>query len=180
MGQALTVALLVAGGLAAGYIIAALLLKGRSRPAVWVRPALIVLGGAVGLYLAYAVAGPARTEAATSPGQPVTVLATAEQFDEAMERATTPVLVDFYADWCGPCQQLAPVLEQLHAEWAGKVAFYKVNVDKSPDLAQRFSIEGLPTLVFFHHGEEVDRILGAPARDDLVGALHRHASHSAS
>lgn len=71
-----------------------------------------------------------------------------------------PVAVDFYADWCGPCKALAPVLEKLSDGYAGRVKVAKVNVDHSPGLAARFQIRGVPTMMFFRDGKVVDQVVG--------------------
>jgi thioredoxin 1 len=82
-------------------------------------------------------------------------------FDAEVVRSATPVLVDFYADWCGPCNMIAPVLERLAGEYAGKVKIVKVNVDEEGDLANRFGISGIPTMIFFKDGKAVDHVVGA-------------------
>jgi thioredoxin 1 len=74
--------------------------------------------------------------------------------------ATQPVLVDFYATWCGPCRMLAPVLDQLAGEFAGRIKFAKVDVDEAPELAARYQITGVPTLLLFQHGQVVDEVVG--------------------
>lgn len=81
-------------------------------------------------------------------------------FDQTLRSATLPVLVDFYASWCGPCRMLAPVLEQLASQMAGEVQFAKVNVDDSPLTASRFRITGVPTLILFRDGRPVDQVEG--------------------
>lgn len=75
-------------------------------------------------------------------------------------QANQPVLVDFYATWCGPCRMLAPVVEQLAGEFAGRVKFAKVDVDEAPELAARYQISGVPTLLLFQDGRVVDEIVG--------------------
>ena len=168
----------VAGGLFAGYLGGRMLGAGRVRLSSVLRTGLIVAGGALGVYLSHAAAAPGQADPIAG-GTPVPVLATARQFDEVAGEASTPVLVDFYADWCGPCRQLAPVMERLHTTWGAKVAFYKVNVDASPALARRFRIEALPTLVLVRDGREVRRILGAPPRDQLERLLAHATDGSA-
>lgn len=74
--------------------------------------------------------------------------------------AKQPVLVDFYATWCGPCRMLAPVVEQLAGEFAGRVKFAKVDVDEAPELAMRYQITGVPTLLLFQNGRVVDEVVG--------------------
>lgn len=93
-------------------------------------------------------------------------------FDRVLADAPVPVLVDFYADWCGPCRMMAPVLDQLARERAGTVLVAKVDTDANQALARRFSIASIPTLIAFRQGREVARELGAvprPRLDALVG-----------
>ncbi len=87
--------------------------------------------------------------------------ATDANFDQAIERGDTPVFVDFYATWCGPCKVEAPLLEQMAAKYAGKVVVLKVDAEASPETAKQYGINAYPTLVEFKHGKEVKRIEGA-------------------
>lgn len=86
-----------------------------------------------------------------------------------------PVLVDFYAPWCGPCRMLAPVLEQLAGDFAGRVRFAKVNVDDAPELAQRYRITGVPTLMVFHRGQVADTMVGFAGAGALRARLDKVA-----
>ncbi len=90
-----------------------------------------------------------------------------ENFEKEVAKSKTPVLIDFYADWCGPCQMMGPVFEQLSKEFEGKLKFVKVNVDENQDLAMKFEISGIPALVLAEKGKEVDRITGFMPRDAL-------------
>jgi thioredoxin 1 len=91
-----------------------------------------------------------------SPVTPVT----SATFDERVLRSTLPAAVDFYADWCGPCKMLAPQLERLAEEYRGRLEVFKVNVDDEGDLAVRFGISGIPTLVLFRDGRPADTVVG--------------------
>ena len=81
-------------------------------------------------------------------------------FDELLTASDLPVLVDFYASWCGPCKMMAPILEQVNQQIKGKLRIVKIDTDRYPQLASRYNIEALPTLVLFKNGEPVDNIEG--------------------
>ena len=81
-------------------------------------------------------------------------------FDELLTASDLPVLVDFYATWCGPCKMMAPILEQVNEQIKGKLRIVKIDTDRYPQLASRYNIEALPTLVLFKNGEPVDKIEG--------------------
>jgi thioredoxin 2 len=87
--------------------------------------------------------------------------ATDDDFTEIVEKSTIPVLVDLWAPWCGPCRMVSPALEQLAAEYAGRVKLVKVNVDDTPRLSQRFSVQAVPTLLVVRGGQVVARQAGA-------------------
>ena len=87
---------------------------------------------------------------------------TETNFEQEVLKAEGPVMVDFYAPWCGPCKMLAPLLEQLAGEFAGKVKFVKLNVDDVPELSADHEITGVPTLILFRGGNVVDRVVGFP------------------
>ena len=89
-----------------------------------------------------------------------TVDVTHENFEEEVLRSQLPVLVDFYADWCGPCRMLAPVMEEIAEEFAGKIKVCRVNTDKQTKLAARYRINALPTVIAFRNGERVDSSVG--------------------
>lgn len=101
-------------------------------------------------------------------------MATKEQFnnfEELLANAETPLVVDFYAPWCGPCQLMASILEQVNEQMKQQIKIVKINVDNYPDLATRYKIYSLPTLVVFKQGEPVQRIEGVVRSQQLVQQL---------
>lgn len=95
-------------------------------------------------------------------GKPIEV--TDDNFDAEVLKAETPVLVDFWAPWCGPCRMMEPVLEELAGDWAGKIKICKLNVDENPSRAQDFEIQSIPTAILFKGGEIQKRLVGARAK----------------
>ena len=98
--------------------------------------------------------------------------ATTESFDRDVIRSEVPAVVDFYADWCGPCRMLAPHLEKIADEFEGKVKVVKVNVDEEGDLANRHGISGIPTLIFFKGGREQARLVGVNQKQTIVSKIN--------
>ncbi len=92
-------------------------------------------------------------------------------FDEEVGSSSGPVLVDFWAEWCGPCKMIAPILEEIAAEQAGSVRVAKVDVDEAPDLARRFEVMSIPTLILFNDGVPAKRIVGAKGKPQLLEEL---------
>jgi len=89
-------------------------------------------------------------------------------FDEHVKLAEAPILVDFWAEWCGPCKMIAPVLEQIASEHEGKVQVAKINIDENLDVTRRFEVMSIPTLILFKDGEPKLRITGARGKAQLV------------
>lgn len=94
-----------------------------------------------------------------------------EQFESGVLRADKPVLVDFYATWCGPCQFLASIMEELSRALDGQAAVVKIDVDKLSELATRYGIQAVPTVILFHNGELVSRFIGIRAKGDYLAAV---------
>lgn len=88
-------------------------------------------------------------------------------FEEGVIRSTEPVVVDFWAEWCGPCKMIGPALEEISAELNGKVKIAKVNVDENPEIAARYGIRSIPTLIMFKNGEVADMRIGAQPKTAL-------------
>ena len=94
-------------------------------------------------------------------------------FDQEVTKSSTPVLVDMWAAWCGPCRLLAPVVEEFAGTYQGKMKIGKLNVDDHPQVAARFRIMNIPTLLLFKGGEEVDRIVGVVPKEELERRIER-------
>ena len=93
-------------------------------------------------------------------------------FDEEIKGADVPVLVDFWAEWCGPCKMIAPILDEIAGEQDGKLRIGKLNVDDNPGVAQRFEVMAIPTLILFKDGEVQKRLVGAKGKGQLLQELH--------
>ena len=104
----------------------------------------------------------------------MTVKATDASFEQEVLKSETPVLVDFWAEWCGPCKAVAPVLAEIADEQADRIRIAKVNVDEQPDLARQFDVMSIPTMIVFKDGEKVGQIVGAKGKDQLLSELNQY------
>ena len=95
------------------------------------------------------------------------------KFDDIINKEQ-PVLVDFFATWCGPCQMLAPVLQQVKASLGEKITIIKIDVDKNQELASRFQVRGVPTMLLFQKGKQVWRQSGVPTKEAIIGVILEH------
>ena len=96
---------------------------------------------------------------------------TDSNFEEVVMKASEPVVVDFWAEWCGPCRMVGPVIEELANDFQGKAVVGKVNVDHNPGISTQFGIRNIPTVLFFKNGEVVDKQVGAAPKSAYVGKL---------
>ncbi|MCD8355724.1 MAG: thioredoxin [Clostridia bacterium] len=96
---------------------------------------------------------------------------TDENFEEEVLKASVPVLIDYWADWCGPCRMLAPTIEELEKEYRGKIHVCKIDIDQQPTLALTHRIMSIPTICIYVHGKEVKRLIGLQDKPELVEAI---------
>ena len=95
------------------------------------------------------------------------------EFTNVVLESKTPVLVDFWATWCGPCQVMGPVIDSLAGEYEGKILVLKMNVDENPATPAKYGIRGIPTMILFNNGEAVDRIIGAQPKDIVENMIKK-------
>lgn len=100
-------------------------------------------------------------------------------FEKDVLGSEYPVLVDFWAEWCGPCRMIAPAVEAVAEEYSGKASFFKMNVDENQNVPQRFGIRGIPTLILFKGGQEQERIVGAVSRDAIAKVVGKYVDGAA-
>jgi len=97
-------------------------------------------------------------------------------FEKDVLQASKPVLVDFWAEWCAPCRMLAPTIDAIAEQFGDSAGVVKVNVDNNTSTAQRYGIKGIPTLILFSGGKEVERVVGATSKDSIVRMIEKHVS----
>src|SRR5215216_4673765 len=104
---------------------------------------------------------------------------TDKSFETDVLQSEQPVLVDFWAEWCGPCRMIAPIVEAVAENYQGKAKIIKLNVDENQETARRFGIRGIPTLILFKGGKEEDRIVGAVNRETISNVIEKHIFETA-
>ena len=101
------------------------------------------------------------------------IAVTDPSFADDVLTSDLPVMVDFWAEWCGPCKMIAPIVEDLAEDYSGKMVFAKVDVDSNPETAMKYGVRGIPTLLLFSGGSPVDQVVGAVAKGELVKRIDK-------
>lgn len=132
-----------------------------------------LIGAIIGGMLAFSGASSRPNDEGNEPGHAAVTVEDEADFNRLVLQADRPVLVDFYSNSCPPCRRLAPIVETLAEDYSGRALVYKVNVDHTPALAQRYGIRGIPAVLFFNGGEEEHRLVGLEARDTYTDILDK-------
>ena len=170
-GDFITLRLTTSAGMLPGWI--AKLLSAAMAWGLLVVPAsgLLIRHARLGVRLTTPFSSPARQCYGSSQSHRLTRLSF-KTFDEMLVELEVPVLVDFYAQWCGPCKMMVPVLEDIAARMESDIKVAKVDTDRSPTLGHRYQVEALPTLILFHKGQPVERYVGYMSADELERAVN--------
>ncbi|MES2983619.1 MAG: thioredoxin TrxA [Pseudomonadota bacterium] len=99
-----------------------------------------------------------------------------DEFDGAVLNSSTPILVDFWAEWCGPCKQIGPILDEIAKDMDGKLTIAKVNIDQNPESPQRYGVRGIPTMILFKDGKAIATKVGSMPKSQLVEWLNSHVA----
>lgn len=104
------------------------------------------------------------------------IILTETNFEQEVLQSEQPVLVDFWAEWCGPCRMLAPTIEEVATEYKGQAKIGKLNVDQNAKIAEKYGIKGIPTLILFHAGEVVEQLVGVQSKEKIKDLLNKKIS----
>ncbi|MCX7983354.1 MAG: thioredoxin [Bacteroidetes bacterium] len=105
-----------------------------------------------------------------------TITLTQENFTNEVLKSEIPVLVDFWAEWCGPCRMIAPIVEEIASEYSGRIKVGKVDVDTNQSIAMQYGIRSIPTLLIFKNGQVVDQVIGAVPKKVLIDKIEKHTN----